>query len=243
MEKRWVEYMADFEFFSYTFKLSFNRNNWAELQFEFNKFFMSIGKKYELLYYKNELEFTLENFTRFSKSKGIISPLLFKQMMVEAHEDEDYYIKVPVLTNKQINLDEICYRRPFLYFSLIMFSEYGLFLDDVLKGNEDDEFSFELRISSQSNIWLEQIHITLDEDKVITLDPLANNKPWAYAITPRFNSFLRDLKNKVIELGGIAYLDEGSYKEKYVTENGILLDGKIIYIEDKITYKVGENET
>ena len=69
-----------------------------------------------------------------------------------------------------------------------------------------------------------------NNDKPINFEPPVDNRFYAYRITPRFNSFLRELKTRIQELGGTITLDDEHHED--VTINGVLLDGKIVFQED-----------
>lgn len=56
-----------------------------------------------------------------------------------------------------------------------------------------------------------------------------DNSELALLNTPRFNSFIRDFKDIAIK-AGVSWYFESEHEE--VTEQGILLDGELIYYED-----------
>lgn len=93
------------------------------------------------------------------------------------------------------------------------------------KLHTDKSMSIVLR--SFFDIWFEEVmgYGYADENK-----DNYDNRSVAYRNTPRLNSFLRDVKKEVLKLGGEWKM--GSDYPKYVTEEGVLLDGHIVYQED-----------
>ena len=88
-------------------------------------------------------------------------------------------------------------------------------------------------LSSRSNVWLEKLwYAPLDYGKGIDfLDTPINNSETARLNAPRLNSFLKALRSGIEKMDGKIVLDETT-TSGLVTEEGILLDGKIIYQED-----------
>jgi len=97
---------------------------------------------------------------------------------------------------------------------------------------EEKEISFS--IFSYSNIWWDEISFSKMSNAVgsdiILFEPPKDNRNYAYRITPRLNSFLRDLTKVSLSLGGKVILED--YKKENVTKEGILLDQRIIFQED-----------
>ncbi len=95
-----------------------------------------------------------------------------------------------------------------------------------------DEFPFYIALGSSSDIWWPDLEAIAPEGasrfKEFLDDPL-DNRPFAYRITPRLNSFVRDMNAITRNLGGKIYYEKAN---QYCTEEGVLLDGKIIYQED-----------
>lgn len=91
--------------------------------------------------------------------------------------------------------------------------------------------NFTISIASIMNIWFEKV---ISEDTFTANQTTYSNKVLAYYNTPRFNSFLRDLRTAILELDGNCTLSHSGGKcfSQYLTEEGILLDGKIVYQED-----------
>lgn len=95
----------------------------------------------------------------------------------------------------------------------------------------NDDFSniqVSMSIYSYSNIWLDSFNF--DESRIFQGRGDVKNRVVSYRMTPRLNSFLRDFKSN-LELLGVN-LKQQECDTRYVTEEGILLDGKIIYQED-----------
>ena len=95
-------------------------------------------------------------------------------------------------------------------------------------------------MDSQSNIWFEKVYRFEDPDEDFDehIDGVfIDNRPIAYRLTPRLNSLLRDLRLLADQHGAeVIFNDqriEATYiYPEYLTEHGILLDGRIIYEED-----------
>jgi hypothetical protein len=121
----------------------------------------------------------------------------------------------------------------YVYTILSLENTDSLYKIDLFEYDFEDN-TVHVGINSSSNIWWEEIVVTILEGEAWNdrqvLNPPLNNRPWAYRITPRFNSFLRDVKEVINSLEGNVLLEE--YNKKYVTEDGILLDGRIVYQED-----------
>ena len=95
-----------------------------------------------------------------------------------------------------------------------------------------NEFPFYMGFSSHSDIWWADLEAIAPEGASRFREFLNNpldNRPFAYRITPRLNSFVRDMNAFTLNLGGKIYYDRAN---QYCTEEGVLLDGKIIYQED-----------
>ena len=98
--------------------------------------------------------------------------------------------------------------------------------------NFKEKSPFYVGFSSHSDIWWPDLHAIAPEGALRVyeyLDIPLDNRPFAYRITPRLNSFLRDMNAITSNLGGNIYYEKVN---QYCTEEGVLLDGKIIYQED-----------
>lgn len=250
--KNWIAYSTEIDAFLYEISIPVNQDNWRRIILDFDLAFLKFGRKYGLFYYeylieKDYKERRMKSF--FTNDWKGLSYLRFENYFSKTDFElsKNTFIDIPeyldngLVTSKKTKFDLHFYSQgnDILYY---LSNDRPLF-DELLNYNKW-ETNIHLSIISKSNIWWDEIGFTVGEEKAIKilLNPPANNRPWAYNITPRFNSFLRALKIKAIELGGIVHLDEGSYVKKYVTVDGILLDGKVVYAEDNIFYKTNKND-
>lgn len=95
----------------------------------------------------------------------------------------------------------------------------------------------EFEINILSNLFFPFLETAYQKNDVYdTFEGLIDNREIAYLNAPRFNSFLRDLKNLVVNKLGWEFTFDAELPVlqgiKYLTENGILLDDRIIYQED-----------
>lgn len=91
---------------------------------------------------------------------------------------------------------------------------------------EEKQISFSL--NSYSNIWLDEIEPTLQYDSYF-YGRILDNRETANLITPKFNSFLKYIKEYLENCEGSISLDESSYNQ--VTPEGILIDGTLKFEE------------
>jgi hypothetical protein len=241
--KFWRDSIPDMQSFHYEFKININPQNWSAQLFAFDSYFLEIGRKYQLFYYKNiGLDIYDPSTIRscYTVDDNQISLLMFQKRLWEhQHSWFDAYIDLPELQGNQVLLTPTCYHQPFQNLEILRFdlSDGCVFADAFLKG-EAAESELTLTLSSQSNIWWQEIGFTVGsaDSTRLLLNPPIDNRLFAKAITPRFNSFLRDLSKKTIALGGSVQL-VGERDSKYVTEKGILLDDVIQYWKPKLRKK------
>lgn len=90
-------------------------------------------------------------------------------------------------------------------------------------------------ISILSNIFYPYLETAFMKDSSLK-DIVIDNREIAYLNAPRFNSFLRDLKNLFHNKYGWEFNFEADKytieRLKYLSEDGIMIDGEIIYQED-----------
>ncbi|NRB54205.1 MAG: hypothetical protein HRU41_41540 [Saprospiraceae bacterium] len=92
-------------------------------------------------------------------------------------------------------------------------------------GNEDQ--TLEIIIESHSDIWYEKNLDLIDPS--IFLD----NRENAFLNTPRLNSFIREIEEELNKYGTrFKKADEGNIFEEEISDNGVLLGGKLLYIDD-----------
>lgn len=235
---KWVKSLEDTYIFYFTFSLPVTNQNWKEQILSFDEEFLAKSLKYSLLYFEPSI---------LSEYRGVKSKNFFvghdRQVALLDFNNhycsntiqfpDKYYIDVPTLDgDKFVYTKESFFNRystdKLLEFDSLIGAIHLMDIEDLV---DYQDICVSVKFSSSSNIWLEEIEIGEDlNGKLHYLETPKNNSSWAYRIAPRFNSFLRDLKLKVEEQGGSAFLEE--HNMKYVTEEGILLDGKIIYQED-----------
>lgn len=137
------------------------------------------------------------------------------ELLSDMNFDEPVSFESDIMQITQDNLSLTSKKsyEPFsLYFSMEIFSDFwyeGVSRSDRLRGKNGTE-------------------PYLDENADNILDLEVNNRYIAYRNTPRFNSFLRDLKILFVDKYGWSY--NSDYED--IRRDGIPLDGKIIYQED-----------
>ena len=238
-EKFWVEYFANKSSFQWTFSVPITAKDWKCKVLEIDNEFLIKGKKYGLFYFEEDISEDYQEVRnkRFFNKESYYVELLGFQHYFDKEEEKhigDMLIDIPKYTTEGIvNQPKIIHRHwPYHNLRVLEINNVpGLYLKDI----EDLTFGFEEVIDfcliSSSNIWWEELlYGESKEGEIYKFDIPKNNRPSSYRITPRLNSFLRDLKIKTKDLGGSILLEE--YDKRYVTEEGILLDGNIVYQED-----------
>jgi len=140
------------------------------------------------------------------------------------------YTRIPIFDEGKIIYTDInasLYRTEPNIIDLDVHADYSY---EKLQNKPDLEFDTNLSITSYNNIWKQTLEVIQENGSLRTPEKPFNNRPIAYRIVPRFNSFLRGITRKVKELGGSIVLDD--YRREFVNIDGILLDGEIIYQED-----------
>lgn len=255
MNIRWLEYHNDIETFGFTVHIPVNNGNYIEKVMKFDIGFLQLADVHGMhkIHSLTDEVFTLAEF-----EKGYI-PNRISQLQDESEDIAlmciyhwdlfrenvhhkkrwDISIRVPVKTEdkweyKDLSIAPYRYGLPWQSFSL------GINSKD-LKDGRDVDLTFDF--FSKSNIWLDDIELDdtsigkeLEKYGYSTFDPPFDNRPTAYRITPRFNSFLRDLKQFVDELNGWLEAEEmiipASFTYAKNPEGYILLDGQLIFQED-----------
>ena len=96
---------------------------------------------------------------------------------------------------------------------------------DIFNFKDKNSYQYSFCVASSCNIWFEEI-----EDKNFKK---TDSKILAYKNTPRFNSFWRELVKVCENYGGRVQIEDSNNPyRKWLTKDGILLDGKILYQED-----------
>jgi hypothetical protein len=230
VNRYWQECIDNIDSFTYQIVIPVSSDDFKEKILDFDYSFLSIGDKTGLFkyYYHETILAYIDTREKvfFNKNRQWLELLDLEQL--EEASINNMNLLIP---NERGELDMISYHRPFVNLSFLELNK-----GNILHMSELQDLSFwyeklSLSIGSNSTIWWDEIEVTLDNNGYpLDLDPPMNNRFFSYRITPRFNSLLRDLTFKVSELGGTIKLESGI--KKFVTEEGILLDGKIIYQED-----------
>ena len=223
------EYIEGVISFCYKLSIPATSENFKKNILNFDYLFLKSGIKYKFFLYENK-ELASEYIQRrniqfFSPSRQWLGLLDFEQF-----EDTSFpkmYMTIPDTTGEDIS---ISYHKPFGNLTYLYISDGQHYHWSDLSNLSFWYETLSCYICSNSTIWWENIELELDEKGYpIDISPI-NNRFFSYRITPRFNSFLRDMKLFVNDVGGTIELDDEHHKD--VTENGILLGGKIIYQED-----------
>lgn len=251
----WNEYLNDLETFGLTVYIPVNYENYVKKILKFDNDFLELADSYGLhkIHSLTGENFTITEFIKKYQQNRTIQ-------LLDGSEDvaliriydwellvENVYIKklwdvsmlLPIKIKdvweyKHFSISGENKNPPLQYYSL------GINLED-LKDNKDKDLAFSFY--SKSNIWLDKIEWgfssirnELEKFGYSTVDPPFNNRPTAYRITPKFNSFLRKLKKLIDELDGRLEVGEvvipGSIPYEENPEGYILLDGQIIFQED-----------
>jgi hypothetical protein len=117
--------------------------------------------------------------------------------------------------------------KPYSYWgvdSIIYYVIDGVEYNDLINNSIGEVW---IAFSSRSNIWLPEVDFHVI---AATSEKNEANRELAFLNTPRLNSFIRALKAKTEELGG-KWNSDPDY-DGVCSEDGILIDGKIIYQED-----------
>lgn len=234
----WVLDMDKFPLFSFDIFIKINSENYKEIILSFDSSFLELSNKYELYQlYKEEVNHTssfIKNYVRGRKNSFFSSDSEFSYLsLLDLKQEPDFisYSEIIQFTEPIQGEYQSIYRSNTLanpHENILQFTTFGEEQLSELEYEEDWESEVYMSISSYSNIWLDIINKSeiRRERKEGELD----NRGVAYRLTPRLNSFLRDLRKLVKEYGGHFSIEQSN--PKYVTSEGVLLDGKIIYQED-----------
>ena len=240
MKKFWAPHLTNLDSFGYYFSIPIDNENFEELILEIDCFFLINAEKYKIVYFNDRIlskyieTYTNDrkrNFVNSNDNKRISLLLLKTYYNYLKHELDGMYFGIPEYVGNEIKIVDT----PFVFLHNIFYlgSNYNLGYDGQTKTyNGVNKLSFD--ILSKSNIWWEEIDYEISSGGSKAgpeLDSPHNNRDIAYRITPRFNSFIRVLSEKILSLGGTVDVDNESYRDS-VTKEGISLDGKIIYQED-----------
>ncbi len=239
MKKYWTTYLKHLPSFTYEFSFNIHRENFMDRILEFDEVFLKRGLQFGLFSF-NGLEslasideYVQSRRAEFKKDPDKNHPLKLLHVGVWDENcglERLFFLPSEKSSNPGLHRAAISHKSQ----AVMNFNnEINLYYDDLQGPGVDDALIW-IGISSSSNIWWEELPITiLNGDTWAdcqTFDPPLDNRYWAYQCTPRFNSFLREVKTLVEQFEGSVLLEE--HQKEYVTEQGILLDGKIVYQED-----------
>jgi hypothetical protein len=240
MKKFWAPNLNNIQAFGYYFSIPIDNENFEELILEVDCFFLIIAEKYKIVYFNDRslseyiATYTNDrkrNFVNSNDNKRIGLLTLNTYYDPFKEEFDGMCFGIPEYVGNEIKIIDTPFVSRHNIFDLL--SNYYPGYDDKTKTYKGvNELSFD--ILSYSNIWWEEIDYEISCTGYragLELDPPHNNRDIAYRITPRFNSFIRALSEKILSLGGIFDVYNESHRDS-VTKEGILLDGKIIYQED-----------
>jgi hypothetical protein len=261
MDKMWNECIHDLDAFGFTVHIPVNHENYIRKILRFDIDFLELADFYGLhkIHSLTEESFTIVEFVK-KYQQNRMSQLLneTEDVALMGIYDWDLFLEnvyfkklwdVSMIIPIKIK-DEWKYK----YFSIssdkpnLTWQSYSLGIDlEDLKGGQDHDLTF--TFYSKSNVWLDKIEFGLiptgkESGKLMTtlFEPPLDNRPTAYRITPRFNSFLRDLKKLIMEFDGQLEIGEviipGTIPYDENPEGYILLDGKVIFQEDIANGKV-----
>lgn len=226
----WEEYIDGIESFTYNIMIPVSSEDFKKKILDFDLAFLSIGDRTGFFKFsQSDMIFNYINCRKkmfFNQNRQWVELLDLEQF--EGSSIKNMNLLIP---NEIGELEVISYHRPFVNVRFLQLNRGNFFhLSEVL----DLPYWYEnlsVSVGSNSTIWWEDIETALDDNGYpIDLNPPLNNRFFSYRVTPRFNSFLRDLTMVVEKLEGTIELDGGN--KRFVTHKGILLDGKIIYQED-----------
>ncbi len=261
MDKMWSEYVNDVESFGFSVHISVNRENYVEKILKFDSNFLQLTDFYGLhkIHCLTDENFTIAEFINKYQQNRIIQ-------LHDGSEDialmriydwdfllENSYVKklwdISILL--PIKVKEVW---EYKHFSIsgennsLILQYYGLGFDlEKLKDNQDKDLIFVFY--SKSTVWFDEIEMDftsiggeLEKFGYSTFDLPFDNRPTAYRITPRFNSFLRDLRKLTEELEGRFEVGEtiipGTGSTFKNPEGYILLDHQVVFQEDIDSGKV-----
>ena len=239
MRKYWTTYLKHIPSFTYEFSFSIDQENFVDRILEFDEVFLKTSLQLGLFFFDGiESIMRIDEYLQARKASFKIDSDKNHQLNLldlgrwNKHNGSGrtFFLLSERSSNSEPSNNGFGSKNQ----HIINFSnEVNLHKDDLQEPDVDDSLIW-IGISSHSNIWWEELSITILEGEnwadCQTFHPPLDNRHWAYQITPRFNSFLREIKTLVEQFGGGVLLEE--HQKKYVTEHGILLDGEIVYQED-----------
>ena len=231
IEQHWEEYIDNCCSFSYQFTIPVSGDGFKEDILNFDALFLSAGNKMGIFKYAED-DLINKYISRREQSFFNNNRQWVRLVDLEQFEDTSIKNMFILLPERHGKLVPVSYHQPFINSRYLELEVGSHFHWSELSNLEYWYEEISISIESHSTIWWEAIDLKLDGNGYPhDINPPVDNRFFAYRITPRFNSFLRDVRNKIEELGGSVTLDI-EHNKKYATEEGILLDNRIIYQED-----------
>jgi len=250
MEKQiWHHNTKNDSIFTYLIVLPFDKKSSKEKILSLDEIILSFGHQFSIYdiskiipnhtfedILTNYLEDRKRNFFKKETIERNVGLIDFEQWEAFRknilHDNHPWaeYTRIPIFDEGKIIYTDInasLYRTEPNIIDLDVHADYSY---EKLQNKPDLEFDTNLSITSYNNIWKQTLEVIQENGSLRTPEKPFNNRPIAYRIVPRFNSFLRGITRKVKELGGSIVLDD--YRREFVNIDGILLDGEIIYQED-----------
>lgn len=203
------------------------------------KDFLSKNKELPKLFEKNDYEFYKNDINRISK-------MFYKNIYGELEGKYVHYLVnglygIPEVIESRLNMDDVAFLDNYGY----MDSPLRVITRDV-KLMKDKTIECGFIIESHCSIWMDKTpnFRYMNKNGDIEFFEYSDNKDIAYKNTPRLNSFLRDVKNVILEYGGKCTIyDYESYlktnnnpkhEAEALNKKGLCLEGRILYQEDFI---------
>ncbi len=220
------------EVFDYYLKIPITKDNFIEKIYTIEETILKYGNKFNIL--KIIPDFLLN---RYKQNKFNAYKRLKKSDFIFLFDFDlctDEKIKIKDLEEEEANFymyseeGEVILKSFNLTENIIFYTLGDAVTYEEIQQNDVNEIS--IVFCSDSNIWFDEV----DSENIIAYsenkEENEDNIELALLNTPRLNSFFREIKQVTEKLGGKWSL-ETNYPDK-VTEDGILIDGRIIYQED-----------
>jgi len=238
----WTPYLKSIPSFTYEFSFKVNSENYKERILAFDSVFLKKGIELGICVF-DELENNdaVEYYLSDRREKFWLQPNYNNAMnLLDLKQSKSYLgtatpvINAPFVKPNNIVSEEFVDLKT--SFAMLRFDGLQDVREDELLEEFWEEKEIFFSISSNSNIWWDEFNLTILNgvkwsERVLFM-PTADNRSCSYRITPRFNSLICEISNIINVFEGKILLEE--FNSRYVTEQGILIDGEVIYQEDII---------
>lgn len=235
----WTTYLKHLPSFYFELSFKVNVDNYTERILKFDKALLTKGFEYGIVMFdavssygaiNRYLASRSSNF--WTKPKNKILRFIDFEQWPEYNDEGTRFIILPSIEDEKIRGKRFDFRNSIHEVMSLEVSQ------DLSEGKLKEEFwedkEMFMSLSSNSNIWWDEFNVTILNGEKWSdrkfINPPINNRPFSYQITPRFNSFLREMKEIIFDFDGKVKLE--AHDTRRVTMDGILLDGKIIFQED-----------